>query len=279
MVPRDIRAYMRAKLEAKIMNIEERQLLTALFERVRTAAAAPRDSEAEVLIASAVREQPYSPYLLAQAVLLQEQALKAADTRLHELENHIAALEQAKAAEPPPSFLGGLGASIFGGKTGSGVPSVGTPSPAQPQPPASVWGQPRQVQQPNYAPQPTYPPQTGYAPQVPAGGGFLQNAMTTAAGVAGGALLFQGVSSLFHSGGGYGGGFGGYGMGGGNSGQPIVNETVYETVNNNYAAPELAPSHTSSWGSSDNSPSDNGYQEASYDDSSFDSGSDDGGFA
>ena len=94
------------------MNIEERQLLTSLFERVRTAATAPRDPEAEALIASAVREQPYSPYLLAQAVLLQEQALKAADTRLHALENQIATLEQAKVEQPAPGFLGGIGASV-----------------------------------------------------------------------------------------------------------------------------------------------------------------------
>jgi hypothetical protein len=279
MVWRNIRAYMMNTPEVRIMNTEEKQLLSALFERVRIAATAPRDPEAEAFIASAVREQPYSPYLLAQAVLLQEQALKAADTRLHALESHIAALEQAKSPEPAPGFLGGLGASIFGGKTASGVPSVGTQPPVQPQPPTSVWGQPRQAQQPNYAPQPAYAPQPGYAPQAPAGGGFLQSAMTTAAGVAGGALLFQGVSSLFHSGGGYGGGFGGYGMGGGYGGQPVVNETIYETVNNNYAAPELAPSHSSSWVSSDPSPSDSSYQDASFDDNSFDSGSDDSGFA
>ena len=252
------------------MNIEEKQLLTSLFERVRTAASAPRDPEAEALIASAVREQPYSPYLLAQAVLLQEQALKAADTRLHELENQIAALEQSKAEQPAPGFLGGIGASIFGGKTPSGVPSVGTPPPVQPA--TSVWGQPRQAAQPQYAPQPNYAPQPTYAPQQAAGGGFLQSAMTTAAGVAGGALLYQGISSLFHTGGGYGGGFGGYGMGGGQ----VVNETVYETVNN-YAAPSVAPAST--WATDQSGASDPGYQDASYDDTSFDSGSDDSGFA
>jgi hypothetical protein len=36
------------------------------------------------------------------------------------------------------------------------------------------------------------------APQ-PAGGGFLRTAMTTAAGVAGGALLFEGIRSLMGS--------------------------------------------------------------------------------
>jgi hypothetical protein len=264
------------------MNADEKQLLTSLFDRIRTASAAPRDAEAEALIASAVHEQPYAPYLMAQAVLLQEQALKAADTRLHELEGKIASLEQAK-AEPAQSFLGGIGSSLFGGgKTASGLPSVGaTPQPQpqpQPQPTPGVWGQPRQAAQPGYAPQPAYAPQPSYAPQAPmggmGGGGFLQSAMTTAAGVAGGALLYQGISSLFHTGGGYGGGFGGYGMGG----ETIVNETVYETVNT-YGSSVPTPPSQADWGSSDNSQADSGYQDASYDDSSFDSGSDDSGFA
>lgn len=260
------------------MNSDEKQLLSTLFERVRTASTAPRDPEAEAMIAAAVREQPYAPYLLAQTVLLQGQALKAADTRLHELEGKIASLEQAK-AEPAPSFLGNIGTSLFGGgKTASGVPSVGVAPPSQPQPAPSVWGQPRQTPQPNYAPQQSYAPQPGYAPQQGFGGGsFLQSAMTTAAGVAGGALLYQGISSLFHSGGGYGGGFGGGGMNAGFGGAPIVNETINETVIN-YAVPETHPSSDARWESGGDSANSN-YQEASYDDSSFDGGSDDSGFA
>jgi hypothetical protein len=260
------------------MNSDEKQLLTTLFERVRTASTAPRDAEAEAMIAAAVREQPYAPYLLAQTVLLQEQALKAADARLHELESKITSLEQAK-AEPAPSFLGSIGTSLFGsGKTASGVPSVGVAPPSQPQPTPGVWGQPRQTQQPNFAPQPNYAPQPGYAPQQGFGGGsFLQSAMTTAAGVAGGALLYQGISSLFHSGGGYGGGFGGGGMNAGFGGAPVVNETIYETVNN-YGSTESAPSHVTHSEPSGSAP-DAGYQEASYDDTAFDSGSDDSGFA
>jgi hypothetical protein len=113
-------------------------------------------------------------------------------------------------------------------------------------------------------------------------GGFLQSAMTTAAGVAGGALLYQGISSLFHTGGGYGGGFGGngmsggYGVGGGYGmgGETVVNETVYETVNN-YGTSVPTPPSQADWGSSDTVQTDSGYQDASYDDSSFDSGSDD----
>jgi uncharacterized protein len=253
------------------MNTDEKQLLSALFERIRTASAAPRDPEAEALIAASIREQPYAPYLLAQAVLLQEQALKAADARLHELEGKIASLEQAK-ADPAPSFLGGIGASLFGGdRTASGVPSVSAaPQPqSQPQPTPGVWGQPRQAT-PSYAPQPAYAPQTAFTPQAQQGPSFLQSAMTTAAGVAGGALLYQGISSLFHSGGGYGGGFGGYGT----AGETVINETVYETVNT-YPSSAPTPPTRSDWSNADTFSNGDTDQDLSYDDSGFDTGSDD----
>src|SRR5208282_2406863 len=52
--------------------------------------------------------------------------------------------------------------------------------------------------QPSYAPQPQYaPPPPSYAPPSPQGGGgmssFLRSAATTAAGVAAGALAFEGI--------------------------------------------------------------------------------------
>jgi hypothetical protein len=74
-------------------------------------------------------------------------------------------------------------------------------------------------------------PAANTAQQAPAdqgggGGGFMRGALQTAAGVAGGALLFEGVRSLFS---GHGGGFGGP-WGGGGSGfldsAPVINETI-----------------------------------------------------
>ena len=63
------------------MSPEERQVLVELFQRTNAAASQPRDRDAEAFIAEAVRLQPYAPYLLAQAVLLQEQAMKQASDR------------------------------------------------------------------------------------------------------------------------------------------------------------------------------------------------------
>jgi hypothetical protein len=83
------------------------------------------------------------------------------------------------------------------------------------------------------APQPGYAAYASTAAMAPsAGGGFLRSALTTAAGVAGGALLFQGIENLLgHNAGAFGpslgAGYGGGAWGGG--GAPVVNETV-----NNY---------------------------------------------
>src|SRR5205814_8338024 len=95
------------------------------------------------------------------------------------------------------------------------------PPPAQQG--SGAWGGPQQTPPyqpiPQYGPPPPqyqqYPPQQQY---VPAGSGqpsFLRGAMQTAAGVAAGALAFEGVESILHGfghGGGY--GMGGVGMGG-----------------------------------------------------------------
>ncbi|TCR92108.1 DUF2076 domain-containing protein [Rhizobium sp. BK376] len=225
------------------MSPEERQLLSSLFDRVRTSAAAPRDADAEALINQSVREQPYAPYLLAQAVIVQEQGMKAAADRIQQLEARVHELEQQGAAHPQAQqsggFLGGIG-SLFGGgqpqpqrgaapdygpqggytqQQGRGYDDYGRGAP--PQQSAGPWGQ----QQPSgpWNAQPSAPS---------AGGSFLRGALGTAAGVAGGVMLAEGISSLFspHLGG---TGLGGLGSGlaglGGN--ERPVEETV---INNNY---------------------------------------------
>ena len=58
------------------MSPEERQLLVGLFERTKSAASGPRDQEAETFITEQIRQQPAAPYLLAQTVVVQDQALQ-----------------------------------------------------------------------------------------------------------------------------------------------------------------------------------------------------------
>ena len=209
------------------MSPEERQLLQGVFDRMRNNSSAPRDNEADSLIADNVRQQPYSPYFLTQAVIVQEQALQAANQRIQQLEQH--AQTQAGA-----SGGGGFLSSIFGG--GAARPSVPAPSPAP------VWNQGGAAPGGGYAQQ----PQPGYAPQqqggpwggapmggamgggamgggAMGGGGFLHGALQTAAGVAGGALLFDGIRGLMGGGGSPFGIGAGTPMGGGG-----------ESVTNNY---------------------------------------------
>ncbi len=159
------------------MTPQERDLITDLFRRLRDAEPVARDREADELIRQLSTSHAGAAYLLTQTVLVQEQALTAAQTRIEELQRQVA----AAAARPAESgsFLGsGLG-GLFGGRR---------QAPPPPPPQAAPWG----------AAQPQQPGPWG-APQ-PAGGGFLQSALSTAAGVAGGALLFEGISHMFGGG-------------------------------------------------------------------------------
>jgi hypothetical protein len=93
------------------------------------------------------------------------------------------------------------------------------------------YGQ-QQYGQPAPPPPPAYGAPQGYAPASGGGSSFLRSAATTAAGVAAGALAFEGVESLMH-GFGHTAGFGGGGFGVGEmGGRP--EETV---INNYYDSP------------------------------------------
>lgn len=154
------------------MQSQERELIGGLFGRLQPFESQPRDSEAEALIKDAVARQPAAPYLLVQTVLVQEQALKAAQERIAELE--------ARAGAAAPVAAGFLGSA----------PKIGPWGAAQPAAPAAP---------PPSVPSTRSPLQAAVAPQQGGGGGFLRSAMATAAGVAGGALLFEGIRSLMGS--------------------------------------------------------------------------------
>jgi uncharacterized protein len=112
-----------------------------------------------------------------------QQALANAQSRISSLEKQVAeAKTGAGAQQSGGSFLSGV-ASLFGGGQSREQPQRATPPP--PPPPPTIQ-------------QPPQPPAYAYPPQAPRSGtgGFLQGALTTAAGVAGGALLFQGIESL-----------------------------------------------------------------------------------
>src|SRR5262249_49032940 len=139
-------------------------LIAGLFDRLRPFDSQPRDPEAERLIGELVSRQPSAAYLLTQTILVQEQALKAAQER-------IAELEAKTNAAPASGFL-------------ASAPKIGPWGAAPGSAPAA-------------APSTRSPLQAAVAPQqAGGGGGFLRSALATAAGVAGGALLFEGIRGM-----------------------------------------------------------------------------------
>jgi len=240
---------------------QERDLLTNLITRLRQSQPQQRDPEAEAMIGDLVREKPDTPYLLAQTVLIQDYALHQAQARVAELERQLQ-------AQPPAQEGGGFLSAIFG----SGKPPQRAP---QVQPAAA----PPFTAQPGYAQQAPAAGPWGAAPQPGPQPSFLRSAATTAAGIAGGALLFQGIESLLGGRGGF-GGFGGYGAAGYGAAftpQPGITETV---VNNYYGdAPQgtqQADYQDADYQQADYG--DGGFADANYDDNGgFDGGGDFGG--
>jgi len=194
------------------MNSEEQTLIDGLFSRLQQAEtdSAPRDAQAEARIKEHLTHQPAAGYFMTQAILVQEAAIKSLDEQNKQLNGQVqqlqAELQQARAqATPAPApSSGGFLSSIFGGASRDPQPA-----PTQNAPPSSGgWREPgrssfgAQPPQQNFgAPQQNFP-QQGYAPQqqapAAAGSSFLGGALKTAAGVAGGVMLAQGISSLFH---------------------------------------------------------------------------------
>ncbi|MDD1015496.1 DUF2076 domain-containing protein [Pseudomonas rubra] len=239
------------------MNSEEQTLIDDLFGRLKQAQdpSVPRDAQAQARIAEHLQQQPAAPYYMAQAILVQEAALKRLDEQNKQLQ---AELNQAKAqfAATAPSNSGSFLSSIFGSGTRGPQPVQNQAAASAPasgggwrEPSRPSFNQPDQQQGFNAAPA-----------QAPARGGassFLGGALQTAAGVAGGVMLAQGISSLFN-----------------HHSQP---EEVVEVIKD-----EPAPaSDSGGWGSNDD-------QRLTADNSSYgndqggfmdtDYGSDDGGF-
>jgi hypothetical protein len=168
------------------MDQNERQIIEELFGKLRQAEAqsGPRDAQAEGFIREQVARQPAAPYLMAQAIVIQEQALAQSQARIQELEEQL--------RSRPASGGGGLFGSLFGGGAQQRQPA--------PPPSNSPWGN-----QGGHHGQPQVgdPRVAAYAnPQYQQrqGGGFMAGAMQTAMGVAGGVLIGNALGSMFSGG-------------------------------------------------------------------------------
>ncbi|RCL23534.1 DUF2076 domain-containing protein [Pseudomonas sp. AFG_SD02_1510_Pfu_092] len=184
------------------MNTEEQTLIDGLFSRIRQAEdpSQPRDAQAQACIDQHVRQQPAAPYYMAQAILVQEAAIKRLDEQNKQLEAELkqarAQAEAARAGNSAPSNGGGGFLSSIFGSGRSAAPAVQPQRPAVA--PVATGGGWREPSAPGFSQPPAQQPGFGAAPARSGGSSFLGGAMQTAAGVAGGVLLAQGISSLFN---------------------------------------------------------------------------------
>ncbi|GAB0104147.1 hypothetical protein JMUB6875_31210 [Nocardia sp. JMUB6875] len=163
------------------MDHTEQQLIGNLAERIRAAQPVAKDPQAAEAVQRLIASQPDALYVLAQAVILQEQALQQAQAQLAELNGQLAQ-QHAPADRPGGGFL----ANLFGKSAQHGPGNGAAPAGAA----AGFGGAPGQAGGFGGA----APEQSG---RRGLGGGFLATAGSAAVGVAGGALLFQGISNAF----------------------------------------------------------------------------------
>ena len=196
------------------MTPQEQEMIGDLIDRVQKTQLAEKDMDAEQMLQQGMGKNPDALYILAQTVLVQKYALEQAQAQLAQAKAQIEQAQEHPEPKRATSFLGNL----LGRNDG--------PPPPPPPAPGQGW-----TQVPTYAqgaPVPVGYPQYGPPMGMGGGGGFLQGALQTAAGVAAGALAFQGVESLMH-GFGHAAGYGGQAFGGLDGGQ-----RPEEVINNYY---------------------------------------------
>jgi hypothetical protein len=205
------------------MTPQEQEMIGDLMDRVQKTQLTEKDPDAEAMLQQGLGKNPDALYILAQTVLVQKYALEQAQAQLAQAKAQIEQMQQHPEPKHATSFLG----SLLGRNESPAAP------PPPPPPPSYAQSQQGYPPQQGYAPAQAYPQYApvggGYGAPMGGGGGFLRNAAQTAAGVAAGALAFQGIESLMHGFGhaaGYGQDFGGFGGGG--------QRPVEEVVNNYY---------------------------------------------
>jgi uncharacterized protein len=146
------------------MNPQESALLENFLDKLVQAHATRKIPQADAMIRRAVNRQPDAAYLLVQRSLILEQALEQAKAR-------IAALELTEQPDQSQNFLDTAAATAPAQMPRAGTTMIGAP--------------------PAGAGMPSEPSRGGGA------NNFLGQAAATAAGVAGGAFLFEGIEHLF----------------------------------------------------------------------------------
>ncbi|PLR45175.1 DUF2076 domain-containing protein [Chimaeribacter arupi] len=170
------------------MQSEEQQLIDGLFDRLKQAESqtGARDQAAEQRIQARIREQPAAPYYMAQSIIIQEAALKRMDQRVKALEAQVNTLQQQAAQSQQSS--GGFLSNLFGGAHRPAPQQTQNYQAAQQN--QAAW---------NNAPQQPYSQPAAPVQAAPSrAGSFIGGALQTAAGVAGGVMLADMLTGMFH---------------------------------------------------------------------------------
>ncbi|HSY54880.1 MAG TPA: DUF2076 domain-containing protein [Bradyrhizobium sp.] len=191
------------------MTPQERQLVDDLFDRLSKMESASRDPDATAAITQGLRIAPNAIYPLVQTVLVQDEALRRANSRIQELEG------QGAPQQGQGGFLDTMRGALLGQSQGTGsVPSVRPPEVGS----RPVWNSGQVLQQSGHYDEGGYGQSYG-GPQAPMGGGmtgggmmgggmmgggmgsggggsFLGTAAAAAAGAVGGSLLLNSIRSM-----------------------------------------------------------------------------------
>jgi uncharacterized protein len=193
------------------MTPQERQLIDDLFDRLAQLENTPRDPEAMSAIMQGLRKAPNSVYALVQTALVQDEALKRANSHIQELEAALSPEQNQSGQGQSGGFLDSMRDAIFGqGQPPGSVPHVRAPDLGG----RPVWNSGQVLQQsqaPGHYGQEPYGQSSGQpyggqpygAPQPPFGGGggsFLGTAAAAAAGMVGGSLLLGSIRSMMGGG-------------------------------------------------------------------------------
>ena len=160
------------------MSPQETQLLQDFLNQLVQAKCMGKDPQAEALILNAIALQPNASYLLVQRAMLMDNALNQAKAQITSLQSQ---LQAAQSAQSTPTSQGFLDANAWGHSPAAivSVPpspmmaNISAPSPTLMQTPAASSG--------------------FFSGGV---GNVLGTVAATAAGVAGGAFLFQGIEHM-----------------------------------------------------------------------------------
>lgn len=230
------------------MTPAERTMLQDFLGKLTSAKNISKDAEAEALIKRAIAAQPDADYLLVQNILLMQHALTELSQKVEQLEEK---LQNAPTEQPQNSFLGE--------QSENAVKSYFAKPSSHPQAVAPTRPAYQANRRQGYQAYQNQAPQQYQAPQQSSGmGDFLRSAGTTAAGVAGGMLLFEGVSHLFN-------GASSFGGIGGHSGFGAATPSVTENITNNYYGSDT---------SAPTEPAESGFLEEEDINDAFDFGSD-----